>query len=288
MSTNDRFSKLRNIPEVKKAKEAAYNMLSMTTNYELFKEREGNRNGLQESRVKLYQTKIRANRFYPVLGAIHVCLVGKLLLIADGHHRFEALKREGKPIVFMVVEDYSLDEIADFNSSRSSAWKNEDNFASALTEKLPLAVALDELRIEMTSKYGINDSKMNVGDMYGILTQNIKFFGAGVHTVTREMYSDAELARKARSIEYQEVIDVYASLKQKFTNDNVHKTYKIVKVIMECAFENNKKLKNFDIVKFRDNLKLTYFDTDLRTVKELIDEIARVHNYVQKQAIALV
>lgn len=272
--TADKFTLLKNVKSVIKLNQASMNMLAVTTNYALFKHNEGNRDGLQPKRVNNFVRKIENNTFYPILGAIRVNKKGVIL---DGNHRFAALVRCGKPIVFMVVEDYDLNEIADYNSSISSSWKNNDNFESALYDNAELAVVFAELKAEMKEKYSLPDHKLNVGDMYGILTQNIKFFGSGgVNAVTREMYFDKKLADLARTIEYQDKIDIYAKLKRRWIDEN--KAYKAVKVIMECAFKGNKKATNFDLERFYKNLETTSFNMKYGDVDAFKYEAVRIHN----------
>jgi hypothetical protein len=269
----DKFAFLRNVKAIVKKSQAVYNSLMVTTNYDLFKMRDGNRDGIQSKRVKSFLKKIDANRFYPILGAI---FVDKNFVIVDGHHRFEALKLRGKAVVFMVVENYDLNEIADYNSSMSSSWKNDDNFSSALYDKAELAVVLAELKAELVEKYGLTDQKINVGDMYGILTENIKYFGSGVNTVTRDMYFNKELADKARTIGYQSTLDIYASLKRRWIDSD--KAYKAVKVVMECTFKGNKKATNFSLDTFYKNLQTTSFNMKFNDVYLFTHEAVNVHN----------
>lgn len=276
MNTIDRFK-----TTVKKAKSLdglELHRIYRTKNYGIINNRAGNRNGTQEPRVQLYVQKINSNTFLPIEGAVSIDQNG---VIIDGHHRYEALKRCGKEIFFRVSDEFSrdinpLDAIAMYNSSKSSAWKNSDNFKSALSLDAPLALVLNALRLKAMSDNGLTEAQMNVGDMYAILTQNNKFFGAGVHTVTREMYYNQALAAKAKGIEYQMIISDYAYIRKHFAKES--KAYKICKAIVQCTFPDNGRMNGFNLNVFRNNLSLVKFMIVDGTTNDFANYAFNVHN----------
>lgn len=291
--TADRFMNLRNLKAViKKITEAPYNTLCITTNYSLFSLREGNRNGSQDKRIKNFRKKIAENRFYPLLGHIFVDRKG---VIIEGNHRFEACVAEGKPIIFMVIDDMTLDEISDYNTNKiSPSWKNLDNFGSAKTQNYELAIIFDDLRLDLISKYserGLTEKDLTAGEMYGILTEQPKMFGAGVNAVTLTMWKDKTFVEKARTIEFAEILDAYVSLKITWAH-NVHKRFKASKAIMECTFAENKKAINFNLHRFVSNLKTSNFRfKDDSGTNDFVREAVRIHNIRQPKnlrAISLV
>lgn len=276
----DRFEKLTNVREVTRISSAPIHMVCMTMIYSIFSHRKGNRNGIQERRVANLIKKIKADRFYPVLGLIFVDRRG---VIIDGHHRFEALQREGKPIVFMVVTNMTIEEIADYNTNKvSPSWKNPDNFGSALDLDYELAHKLDTVRMELLDELapeGLTESLLDIGGMYAILTGNHKHFGNGADSaVTLDHLKDNSLVPKAQSDEYYEHVKAYAKLKCLWS-ENMHKRYKACKVIMECSFPKNKKAKNFDIKYFMENVTATNFEMrDNSKTDDFIREAVRIHN----------
>jgi len=281
--TADRFMNLRYVKTVLiRITEASFNMVCITTNYSLFKEREGNRNGIQEKRIKNFCEKIRKNRFYPILGLIFVDRKG---VIIDGHHRYNACVREGKPIVFMVIDDMTLNEISDFNSNKiSPVWKNDDTFGSAKAFGFELALIFDDLRLELVSKYsasGITEKDITVGEMYGILVEVPRYFGAGVNVISREMWEEKIFVDKAKSIEFAETLDAYVAIKATWIN-RAHKRFKASKAIMECTFAKNKKATNFDLRTFVSNLTPTNFKfRDDSGTNDFVREAVRIHNIRQ-------
>ena len=277
-TTVDRFTTVRYVKNVLRLSETSYYRVFKSTNYSMFKEREGNRNGLQDRRVKNFIKKIKADRFYPVLGLIFIDRKG---IIIDGHHRFEALKRQAKPIFFMVIEDMTLPEISDFNTNKvNPAWKNKDNFSSAKTLGYDVATTLDTIRLEMLAKYssmGIKEIEVDYGGLYAILVQSPKYFGNGVNTVTLDMLNNNSLVERAKSDEYYHQVDAYIKLKYML---DIHKKYKACKAIMECTFPENKKAVNFNIDYFLENHKTNKFRaiSDRDGTAEFVHEAIRIHN----------
>lgn len=277
--TADRFTELKNVRRViKSVKNAPFHVACITTDYTLFKERKGNRDGLQEDRVKNFIKKIEANCFYPILGMIFIDKDG---IIIDGHHRFNALKRTNKPVVFMVLsEELTLNEVSDFNTNKSSSWKNKDNFGSACDTGAELALQLNKLRIGLVSKYskdGITAKEINIGDMYAILTQDSKYFGGGYKSITRKMFEDNTYLDVSQTIEYAEKLEMYTKIKA--TLINAQKRYKITKVVMQCTFPENMKVVNFSLNHFIENLTAFNFKYQNDGLTDnFVKEAVRIHN----------
>lgn len=169
----------------------------------------------------------------PELGDIKVTMNGNISI--EGGHRCLAAEETDMPIVFTLVGDYTTNEIAAFNNSRSSAWKNEPTFESALKENACLALTLFELRVKLTDKYGLTEKQLGIGEIYAILTKNNRYFGVGLNVITRPMYFDKKLNKKAQSSEYFADLDNYAFIRANYLNENM--AYKIAKSITQCSFE---------------------------------------------------
>jgi hypothetical protein len=270
---------LNHIIEVPKINDAPLYRLCYSYEYSQFIPNKSNRDGRQDKRVQTFVNKINADRFYGDLG--HVA-VGRDRVLREGHHRYYGSVETGMPIVYMVTLNHSTDVISDFNSCKSSSWNNQDNFGSALTDGAPLAVALGVIRMKLISEYGLKERDLNVGDMYAILTQQTKYFGAGVNAITRGMYRDEVLADKARSFDYLSAIDNYAFIRGYFLyEDTNNKAYKIAKVVMRCSFLNERIVDGvFDLSTFRKNLESgVRFDDGDGSTDDFVYGAVKVHNY---------
>lgn len=270
------------INEVPKIKDAPLYTLCYSYDYAQFIPNQSNRDGKQTARVQNFVNKINSNRFYGDLG--HVA-IGRDKVIREGHHRYYGSVETNMPIVYMVTLNHSTDVISDFNSCKSSSWNNQDNFGSALTDKAPLAEALAVIRMKLMSLYGLKSRDLNVGDMYAILTQKTKFFGAGVNAITREMYRDEVLTDKAKSIDYLEAVDNYAYIRKHFLYvDTNNKAYKIAKVAMRCSFPKEQLVEgSFSLSTFRKNLEGgAFYNGDTGSTEDFIWATVFVHNYGAK------
>lgn len=273
---------LNHIIEVPKIKDAPLYRLCYSYDYAQFIPNESNRDGRQEARVQNFVNKIKADRFYGDLGHVSV---GRDRKLREGHHRYYGSVETEMPIVYMVTLNHSTDVISDFNSCKSSSWNNQDNFGSALTDGAPLAEAFSVIRMKLVSEYGLKERDLNVGDMYAILTQKTKYFGAGVNAITREMYRDEVLTEKAKTPEYLKAIDDYAYLRKHFLYvDTNNKAYKIAKVAMRCTFPTEHLVGgNFILSFFRKNLEAgAFFNDGDCTTEDFVWGILRVHNHTIK------
>lgn len=259
----------RNVNYIADLSNAEENVLYFTDNYKLFKERRGNRGGIQTNRIKYYEDKIRKREFYAVLGHIFITPDGR---IVDGHHRFLALKNTQSPVYFMVVNDVDLNMIADFNSGPNSKWRSNDNFRSALTDKAVLAVKMNDLRDNLTSKFGLDEKKISAPEMYGILVKDVKHFGSGKHTPTRAMYFNDLLAKAVNSREFAKNLRLFAFMKNELKN--VRDAYKIGKEVMNLAFTSP----NFDLEHFCNNLAIEGFILDVYKVPQIREKALAIHN----------
>lgn len=276
--TADRFMNIKHIRFVyKRISEAPYLTVCSTMKYDMFSHNEGNRNGVQNKRINNFRAKIQKNRFYPVLGHIFVNNKGVIL---EGNHRFDACVAEGKPIIFMVVDNMTIDEISDYNTNKiSPSWKNDDNFSSAKHFGYDLAIILDDTRLTLVSELsekGITEKDITVGEMYAILTEQPKFIGAGVNAIDLKMWKSEEFVEKARTGNYYNALVNYYEIKSKF---NIHKRQKACRAIVECSFTGNKKATNFKLEQFMSNFNIRNFRfKDNSSVDDFVSEAVRIHN----------
>lgn len=89
-----------------------------TTNYSKFKTIEGNRvvNELYVEKLKVAMKKKQL---------ITPIIVNSKFEIIDGQHRYTAISELGKPLYYIVCNDYGLEEVHILNE-RSNTWKSKD------------------------------------------------------------------------------------------------------------------------------------------------------------------
>lgn len=95
----------------------------ITNDYSIFKRLPGNR-GTQKSRVQKIESSIKKVGYIssPIL-------VNEKFEIIDGQGRFEALKKLGKPIEFIEVENLGIDECISMNINMTN-WSLDDYISS--------------------------------------------------------------------------------------------------------------------------------------------------------------
>lgn len=208
-------------------------VLYKTKNYDILKDTEGNRAGLNERRIKKFQKLIKRDRF---INEVSITLVNKKGKKIDGHHRSAAVEREGLPVYFMITDssefngtsqDKILNNIARINSSINPTWSKEDHFKSALKSGLPLATKLEEIKEELSEECNIPSKNISTNDLYGILKADISSYGK---KITRAELQDASLVKEVETPRFREDVIFYARLMMYFKNSPV-RSYKAVKQV---------------------------------------------------------
>lgn len=281
MATKNYWSKeqLVNIQKVKSIKGVKLNTLLMTTNYSEFKRLKGNRGvNVEQKRVKYFNDKITENQFFPLLGLIFVDVNG---VIQEGHHRFESLKKAGKPIIFVVIPSMTIEEIATFNTNLPSKWDAENHLNSAMENGSKFAKNFFEIRAKIISVvYGAKGSKnqLNVGEMFGLLTDNIKYFNGGAkNTVKYSEFFNSEFETKALTEDYYNKLKNFVEIKKILQSQGFDRVHNITKVIFSCSIPNTY-VRGFSLERFRINLMSEKFDPKDNTASEYRVEAKRIHN----------
>lgn len=87
----------------------------------------------------------------------------KLLLIADGQHRFKAAKNLGYYVYFMIVEDLTIDDVVRLNA-RMSQWNPSDYLHSYVERKFEHYLILNSFRNEDLC------GEVSISDCIGMVT----------------------------------------------------------------------------------------------------------------------
>lgn len=242
---------MKNLEIVSDLSNVRINYNYVTTNHKILKEKEGNRAGLENKRVKQILKLIDTDKFDPVLGIVRAQKDG---YIVDGTHTVAALEIRNRPVVFMVVEDKDLNETAEYNSGINTKWDSEAQFGSALTGASPIAVSLNQLRDLLVQKHKMEIKKISASEMYGILVKNTKHFGSGQQSPTRRMWFNMDLMKKVKSREFKKNMSCYAQMKSDLRH--LRDAYKICKGVMDLHFD--EKI-DFNVEVFSENLSFEGF-----------------------------
>ena len=114
-----------------------------TRNYNLFKEFKRNRCVSKAHVKELAESMSRKVLFSPIV-------VNSSGFVIDGQHRLEACRNLKIPVKYVVMKDYGVDEIMEYNKSLKS-WSLEDFVNSYAEDMVDTFVTMRAIRI----KYGI-------------------------------------------------------------------------------------------------------------------------------------
>lgn len=140
--------------------------IQITEDYNLFRRIPGNRT-INKNHVERLKSSLGEN---PELTQSTPILVNDKMQIIDGQHRFEALRKLGLPIAYMVVNGLTLREVQIVNSSTKN-WNPVD-----------FAKSYRELGNENYSKYLEFKSKYKVSHAILLLYLSNKHSGGGMAT----------------------------------------------------------------------------------------------------------
>lgn len=224
------------------------------TDYSLLKHTKGNRGGIEKTRVKYYVDLIKNGKFNFSLNVISVDINGNII---EGHHRFEALKQMGYPVLIRIVEPQTLVQISEFNSGMSSKWKPEQTFLSALCDDTNPAIEtlkfIDEIRKSMIDKYKLPMQKLSTCELFGIAMRDTKHFGSGKFAPTVSMWQSPDIAFAVRKKDFKKLLSTYTKIKSLLRSNR--DAYKIAKVVMNLHFSES----NFDVDVFTESLEYEGF-----------------------------
>lgn len=193
------------IREVSELKGLETNVVYMTKNFEMFKPVVGNRgaeNGFLPKKVNNIVKLIKSGKYMEDASPI---LINRMGQIVDGNNRKRAHEIADTPICFRITvnaelnsknQNKLLNAIALYNGTNTT-WTGKDNFRSSLMTKAPLAVALSKVREDLVRAYNVVRGDLTAGQMYSYVTKQIT-----LSKRTREVYSDRELAKYAKSDEF--------------------------------------------------------------------------------------
>jgi len=266
------MKKFKGVKTVNSVNDLKLHRIYVTSNMDMFEPIPSNRNGEQKRRVNYFTKIVKNGDFKLMLGAIFVFKRGDKLVIIDGHHRYFTAKKLKTPIAFIVTDEVTVNDVALINSSPNPKWDGKDHFTSALTDGYNLALVLNELRANICEKYKMDAKKLSASELYGILVKNVKHFGSGLNTPTREMYNNDDLIERVYSEEYLNTVDLYASFKCKF---DARDAYKYGKEVMKIHLDTHSP---FNLKHFHDNAMKYGFKPAEPIVSSIKDEIVRVFN----------
>lgn len=252
--------------------------LYSTKNYSMFNIDEVNRNGIDVKRVKYFIEQFQNGTFVYVLGTSYVNRVydenGKVKLVfRDGVHKAIAQMLLGLPIVYMILtQEVSADMMAHFNSSVNPKWSANDHFSSAFKGGYPLAIEFNKIISETVLKHKIPLGKIKPTELYGLIKQDVKYFGAGMHSPKRNNYNSQTLAEQTKSEQFKDLLDSFIRIKVRFAKER--DCYKITKEVFNLHFN---KTMSFNLTRFVRNVEQQEFrhENNMLTIRK---EIFRVSN----------
>jgi hypothetical protein len=200
------------------------------TDYSLLTPTIGNRGGLRNKRVKTYINLINSGMFDFDLSAILVDINGNII---EGHHRFEALKICGAPVVIKIVKAKTLSQIARFNAIKTN-WVTDEFFGASVTIQTPLSMFIEKLLFEVQNKYKLDKKKFTTNEMYGLLVKSTKHF-SGKNAPDLDMWENSALLPVAKKRDYKNNVFLYGKLKSEFKNNR--DAYKICKAVTDMHFD---------------------------------------------------
>lgn len=207
--------------------------------------------GLNERKVGRFLDLINDGKFVKEKGIIYV---NKDFKCADGRHKFEALKRTGNPIWYMVMKDERFNDVsrrglvsAIINiNGENSAWSHSQIFMAAVQTKAPLAVMIHEA----VEKGG---NTFIFSDLLAVLTKNEGWFSSGggpKNKASMEMFEDKKLIEEFTSYEFQEELKWFIKF-----NNKARVTQRrglLLKAIYQIIFRAKEVM---DIMSFRKSVK---------------------------------
>ena len=271
---------LENIQEVNSLKGLKRNVTYQTKNYSLFSHLKGNRgakNGVENSRVLNFVELITLTNYYPVMGIIYVNSSGTIL---EGHSKYNALMLTNKPIIFKIVTNMTVGQVAQFNTNKSSNWSPNTNFKSALQNGSKLANALLKVQAIVSNQSGLK-SKITTGEMFAVLKQEVRYLvGGAKNTVMYDEYFDYSLLDKAESAEFCADMVTYGTIKS-IIEKETSRILNVMKVVFQSSLENNF-MCNFKLVDFKNallrmeqkNEKFVDYRDSMRNRQQIMD----IHN----------
>lgn len=219
-----------------------------TKNYSLFKHSKYNRamdEGYMERKVKMFITLIIAGKFYHLLSEIKVNRNG---IIWEGNHRFEALKRLGLPVRFMIYDAEEVNGTSEdmlkvqitFNGVRSN-WNRNAIIKTGIKVGGALVVAVDQMLNDLYNdeKYSfLNKRNFTHSKVIGILMKDIKMLHG--RNITLEILESVELAEKLTQDEFIKEFEFVVALmnllySDKFKNIS-NEPREIVKAVLDAVW----------------------------------------------------
>lgn len=254
-----------------------------TTKYGLFKNTKTNRgeeNGIVESKVKKLIKIILAGLFIPKLQHIMVNLKGEII---DGHHRFEALKRLGMPIYFVL---YDADEVNNKSqlevtkililiNSIDPRWNGPQKFRAAVENDIEIALEIDLIINETIEKIdGLDKRSFTPSKVIGILRHDPQYLHGNQLTI--EDFEDEELLDRIRSKEFRSDIAFMGAVMGLLANDRkcVAEKRNVVQYLFKAIWNPDigiSKEKAYTYI-FRKGFKCAFNDAD--SINDRIREIA--------------
>ncbi|MCK9543425.1 MAG: hypothetical protein M0R03_15500 [Novosphingobium sp.] len=242
----------------------------------------GKKEGYSPERVAKIAKMIKDGEF--MLEVIHVIinLSGKII---DGNNRKKALEDAGLPVNFIITAEpkFNLDDpseilnnVSELNSI-TTAWFDNDAYHSALNCNEPTAIAIRNLKIEISKNYGgvIND--MFTPSRIVVLAKKDKT-GLSSKRQTRREYCSIETLKVLKSDKFKELIDFICKVLVFVQLDNPSLTpWFVIRQLMPSIWKYDLSLK----VVFK-NLKKKGFkkmeDSKMKSIKERVQIILKMGN----------
>lgn len=196
-----------------------------TTDYNMFKplaqnRGAGNNQGVKKGKVKKIVNMILQDKFIYELSPIQVNQKNQII---DGHHRLAAMKEVGKPVRFIVINDEKFNQGSNTQNAKvefvnniytvngtNPTWTGKDLYKAGIELKLELALGIEQL-------LETNEENFDYNDVLALLTKNLDVFkGAKKAGYDVKIFADKNLLNRFKSDEFQEELDYFVKLNQKY------------------------------------------------------------------------